>query len=132
MEIKDTRWKQRFKNFEKAYNVLKRTITIKNPSEAERGGIIQYYETTFELSWKLMKDYLEELGFQPKSPRESIKTALTAEIITDGYTWIDALDDRNLNAHVYDELIALKVIASIKNNYFPAITNFYKYIKDKT
>jgi len=53
---KDIRWRQRFENFEKAYKLIERTIQIKNPSEAEKGGIIHFYEMAFELSWKMLKD----------------------------------------------------------------------------
>ena len=50
---KDIRWKQRFQNYEKAFLLIKRTLEIQNPSEAEKGGIIQFYEMAFELAWKL-------------------------------------------------------------------------------
>ena len=52
MTNKSTRWQQRFENFEKAYKLLERTLQIKNPSEAEKGGLIQFYEVAFELAWK--------------------------------------------------------------------------------
>ena len=54
-DLKEIRWKQRYNNFEKSFNLLDRSLKIQNPTEAERGGIIQFYETTFELSWKLMR-----------------------------------------------------------------------------
>ncbi len=56
MNNKEIRWKQRFINFEKAFMLLERTLKIKTPSEAEKGGIIQFYEVAFEISWKLIKD----------------------------------------------------------------------------
>jgi hypothetical protein len=40
---KEIRWKQRFVNFEKAFQTLERTVAIENPSEAERGGLIQFF-----------------------------------------------------------------------------------------
>ena len=55
---KEIRWKQRFVNFEKTFLLLERTVKIGELSEAERGGLIQFYEVSFELSWKTMKDYL--------------------------------------------------------------------------
>jgi nucleotidyltransferase substrate binding protein (TIGR01987 family) len=122
---KDIRWKQRFQNFEKAFLLLKRTLDIKNPSEAEKGGLIQFYEMAFELAWKLMKDYLEELGFTVISPREAIKQAFQSGIIEDGQGWIDALDDRNLTTHTYDESTAEKVVATIRTSYFPMLRQLY-------
>lgn len=47
---KEIRWKQRFENFDKSFQVLERTIAIENPSEAERGGLIQFFEVSFELA----------------------------------------------------------------------------------
>ncbi len=47
---KDIRWKQRFQNFEKSYLFLRKILDTKKPSEAERGGLIQFYEISFELA----------------------------------------------------------------------------------
>ncbi len=130
-EKKDIRWKQRFANFERAILLLKRTLQIETPSEAERGGIIQFYEMSFELAWKLMKDYLEAEGFAVKSPRQAIKQAFQVELLNSGQVWIDALGDRNLTAHTYNEKIALAVIKQIRNRYYPALDQFYAVMKAK-
>jgi nucleotidyltransferase substrate binding protein (TIGR01987 family) len=122
---KDIRWKQRFQNFEKAFLLLERTLQIKNPSEAEKGGLIQFYEMAFELAWKLMKDYLDEVGFTVNSPREAIKQAFQSGIIEDGQGWIDALEDRNLTTHTYDEATAEKVVSTIRVSYYPMLRQLY-------
>ncbi len=122
---KDIRWKQRFQNFEKAFMLLERTLKINNPSEAEKGGLIQFYEMSFELAWKLMKDYLEELGFTVNSPREAVKQAFQSGIIEDGQGWIDALEDRNLTTHTYDESTAEKVVSTIRSSYFPMLQQLH-------
>ena len=75
MSPKDIRWRQRFTNFEKAVGALERTIQIDPLSEAERGGLIQFFEVAFELAWKTMKDYLEADGFDVRSPRDTLKQA---------------------------------------------------------
>ena len=128
---KEIRWKQRFVNFEKSFRLLERTIQIKNPSEAEKGGLIQFYEMSFELSWKLMKDYLESEGFIIKSPRDTIKQAFQAEIISEGETWIRALDDRNLTTHIYDEKTIELIIDNIRDKYFKLIEELYDLFKIK-
>lgn len=130
-EKKDIRWKQRLQNFEKAFLLLERTLKIKNPSEAERGGLIQFYEMAFELGWKLMKDYLEEEGFTVNSPREAIKQAFQSGVIDAGQQWIDALEDRNLTTHTYDESTAEKVVATIRTSYFPVLKHLYTVMKKK-
>jgi len=128
---KDIRWKQRFQNFERSYRLLEDTLRIKTPSEAERAGLIQFFEMTFELGWKLMKDYLEEQGFTINSPKEAIKQAFRSEIIADGHGWIDALNDRNLTTHTYQEETAVNVEKKIRKDYFPLLQILYEQFKGK-
>jgi nucleotidyltransferase substrate binding protein (TIGR01987 family) len=124
-QLKDIRWKQRFVNFEKSYNLLDKYINQPIKTELERVGIIQFFETSFELSWKLMKDYLEAQEFSVKSPRETIKQAYQIGLIKDGHIWIDALSDRNLTVHTYDEALAKKMVQDIMNIYFPKLKELY-------
>ncbi|MES2614593.1 MAG: nucleotidyltransferase substrate binding protein [Bdellovibrionota bacterium] len=76
------RWKQRFENFERAYNVLCRLFNQyqKNKQdEAIQMALVQAFEFTYELSWHSMKDYLENEGFQDvKSPKQTVRTAFQA------------------------------------------------------
>ncbi len=131
MSKKEVRWRQRFDNFENAYNLLEEHIDIANPNDLERAGIIQFFEMAFELAWKVMKDYLEAEGFQIKSPKEAIKQAFQAELVEDGQVWMDALEDRNLTVHTYDEETAIEITERIKESYFPALRQFYEKLKDK-
>lgn len=131
MNSKEIRWKQRFINFEKAFLLLERTLQIKKPSEAERGGIIQFYEMSFELSWKLMKDFLEAQGHLTKSPRDTIKLAFQVEMVTAGDIWMDALEDRNLTSHTYDEKTATLVINNIQHKYYPVLRDLYIFFKEQ-
>ena len=128
----NNRWKLRFVNFEKAFKLLEKSIQIEKPSETERAGIIQFFEMTFELSWKLLKDYLEAEGYSIKSPRQAIKQAVQSEIITDGHQWMQALDDKNLTVHTYDEDTAKEVEEKISSIYFPIIDILYTNFKNKT
>ena len=128
---KEVRWKQGFMNFEKSFKLLERTIAIKNPSEAEKGGIIQFYEVCFELSWKLLKDYLESEGYIVKSPKQSIKQAFQIGVIEDGELWISALEDRNLTSHTYDEDTIELIIYKINNEYFTLLELLYLNFKEK-
>ena len=129
--MKEIRWKYRFDNFSKSFEALKRSLEIENPSEVERGGVIQFYEMTFELAWKTIKDYLQEEGFEVKSPRAAIKQGIQIGLLENGHDWMDALEDRNLTAHIYDEETAVKVYQSIKNIYFPVLNRFYEKLKNK-
>jgi len=127
LERKDIRWRQRFQNFQSAFRLLEEAIAIDGPSEVERAGLIQFFEMTFELSWKLLKDYMEEKGFTVKTPRQVIKQAFQSEFITDGHVWIDALADRNLTVHIYQEETARKVEQKIRQKYFPILRDLNKF-----
>ncbi len=128
-EIKDIRWIQRFQNFEKAFKLLGQSINIDNPSEVERAGLIQFFEMSFELAWKLLKDYLEEEGFIIKSPRAAIKQAFQSGIIENGHAWMDALKDRNLTVQTYEEKIAIEVDNKIRDSYYPVLAKLYDDFK---
>lgn len=125
----DIRWKQRFFNYERAYKLLERTLLIADPSEAERGGLIQFYETAFELAWKTLKDYLTEQGFNVTTPREAIKQGFQAEIIEDGHLWLQALTDHNLTVYTYDENKAKEVENSIREHYNGLLKQLYDRLK---
>lgn len=115
----DVRWKQRFSNFERSLRFLGDALEIENPDFIQKAGLIQFFEMTFELSWKVMKDYLQEQGFSElRFPRETIKTAFETELVANGHTWLEALKNRNLTAHTYDEEAADKVVALIRNSYY--------------
>jgi len=128
----DIRWKQRFGHYKKAFALLEQTMTIEAPSDAERAGLIQFFEMSFELAWKVLKDYLEEEGFSNVvSPRETVKQAYQAGLIKDGHIWIEALRDRNLTVHTYEEKIAIAVEQKIRDLYFPVLAELHRNFCEK-
>lgn len=129
--LKDIRWKQRFENFEKAYKLLRKYSNQEIKTELERAGIIQFFEMSFELAWKVLKDYLEAEEYAVKSPRETVKKAFQIGLIDNGHVWIDALADRNLTTHTYDEELANKMTEEIVNIYLPELDKIYiKLLKE--
>ena len=120
-ELKEIRWKQRFENFNKSYTLLDKYSKKEDLSELEQAGIIQFFEMTFELGWKVLKDYLESEGYIVKSPRETIKQAFQIGLINDGYIWMEALTVMNLTTHTYDENLVNKLISDIIKIYFPEL-----------
>ena len=127
----DIRWVQRFQNYQRAYQLLQSALEIKNPSQVERAGIIQFFEMSFELAWKLLKDYLDDEGFSTRSPRETIKQAFQMQLIIDGHQWLYALNDRNLTVHTYDEDKAIQIENKIRAQYFPLLEQLYEQSKNK-
>lgn len=131
MDDQDIRWQQRFNHFEKAFLLLQNAVTIESPSIVERAGLIQFFEMAFELAWELLKDFADAEGFTVKSPRDAIKQAFEAGIISRGHDWIDALEDRNLTTHTYNEETAVAVEQKIKAKYFPLLDQLHQEFSAK-
>lgn len=126
MEGKDIRWRQRFENFEKSYQLLEKYSHQDIMTDLEKAGMIQLFEMTFELAWKVIKDYLEAQGFSIKSPREAIKQGFQIELLDNGHIWMDALENRNLTTHTYDESLTNKILIKIIEEYLPQIEKLYE------
>ena len=129
--LKEIRWKQRFENFDKSYKLLKKYSNQPITTELERAGIIQFFEMTFELAWKVLKDYLESEGYMVKSPRETVKQAFQIGLIDNGYVWIDALSNINLTTHTYDEELAEKMTKEILLAYLPELDNMHNRLSEE-
>lgn len=131
MNTHDIRWRQRFDQFDKSFALLESAMTIEKMTIIERAGLIQFFEMAFEQSWKLLKDYQEAEGFTIASPRQAIKQAYQSGIIADGHAWINALEDRNLTTHTYNEQTADIVEQKIRNAYFPLLKSLHTVFRDK-
>lgn len=127
---KEIRWRQRFENFDKAFQQLTFAINLFDSlSILEKEGLIQRFEYTFELAWKTIKDYLEANDVNVRFPREVIKEGFHFEVIDDGDVWMDMLEKRNLLAHTYDEERFNFVTLKIKTEYYSAVAQVYNYFK---
>ena len=122
----DVRWKQRFQNYRRAFNLLREALEEKEITEysaLEQEGIIQRFEYTFELGWKTFKDYLDFCGAAPAeaTPRRVIKecaaTGIFAEAGIDGEVYMEMMLARNALSHVYDFKRFAEIIAKVKDNY---------------
>jgi len=129
--MQDIRWKQRYQNFSKAFKQLTEVVAKESLNKFEQAGMIQIFEFTFELAWKVLKDKLNYEGFNLQVPREVLKQAFQSNYIKDGSTWIDALDKRNLMSHTYDENRSNEAISLIKNKYFIVLQELYLFLQDE-
>lgn len=95
-------------------------------------GVIQRFEFTFELSWKLMKIYLEYMGIDElNNPRAVIREAFANGLIDDGEQWIDMMVDRNKPSHLYDEEEVRFIYEKIKIRHNPILLRFTDEIEYK-
>ena len=107
-------------------------MAIEKMTVLERAGLIQFFEMAFEQGWKLLKDYQEAEGFTFASPRQAIKQAFQSGLVTEGHDWVNALEDRNLTTHTYNEQTASLVEQKIRNAYFPLLKSLHAVFRDKT
>ena len=103
-------------------------------SDLEKEGLIQRFEYSYELAWKTMKDYLEEHGtnINPVTPRNVIKEAFSANIITDGQVWVDMLLHRNLLSHTYDFSKFQEVLDAVVKRYLAVQEQVARMVSDET
>ena len=126
----EVRWKYRFRNFSRAYTLLRETLEteVKGLSPLEREGVIHRFEYTFELAWNTLKDRLEYDGvvLDTVAPRHVIRAAFRARLIDDGDAWIDMLTDRNLMAHTYDAARFEAVARNVRRRYLAILGGLYE------
>jgi len=122
-------WKERFANYEKAFEQLSSAIEQDSYSALETAGLIKTFEFTFELAWKTLKGYMEAEGFIVPSPRRVIKQAFQEGFIDNGSIWLDALEKRNIMSHTYNEERSQEAINLIKNKYFFIMRDLYFFLK---
>lgn len=66
-------------------------------------GLIQRFEFTQELAWKVIKDYLAYQGITDIiGSRDAFRHGLQEGLITDA-RWMNSINDRNITSHAYDE-----------------------------
>ena len=99
----EPRWILRFTNFAAALARLEEALAEKQVTMLEKDGTIKRFEFTFELAWKLLKDILEEAGYDVTSPKDVIKKAAEVGLIQNADSWLSIIDSRNITAHEYDE-----------------------------
>lgn len=83
--------------------------------------IVQRFELSFELAWKVLKHLLEDRGVLVSNPREVLLHAFTSQLIEEEDAWLKMLRDRNLTVHTYDEHLAKQIIARIESVYVPLL-----------
>ena len=129
----DIRWIQRFNNYEKAFLRLKEAVSQKQLNELERNGLVQRFEFTIDLSWKVMKDFLEYKGFDFKpSPRDTFRQAFESGYIDYAQALIDGLDIRNELSHDYSEEKFIKAEKTLKEEIFPALEKLYHFFETES
>lgn len=129
------RWIYRFDNYKRAFGLLREaieTMDTRDLTQLEKEGVIQRFEYTWELAWKVLKDYLEYEGvsLDTITPASVIRAAFEAKIIAHGERWMQALDARNKMSHVYDMKTFDDTIRDIQKTYLALLDDLHVSMLD--
>lgn len=128
--MKKGRLFEKLEDFKRASTRLDVATKLQIDDDIIYDGVIQRFEFTFELSWKLMKMFLEYAGISEiKSPRAAIREAFSYGLIEDGEQWIDMMVDRNKTSHLYDEKEAKLIYQRVISIYNELLSQLVKTLE---
>lgn len=128
MENQDSRWKLRFEHYSKALKLLNNAVAMdfEKMDDLQKEGFVQRFEFTHELSWKLMKDYLNYQGnFEINGSRDAIREAFKVGLIQDGEVWMEMIKSRNLSSHTYEEATLRQILENVSQKYILEFNLFF-------
>jgi nucleotidyltransferase substrate binding protein (TIGR01987 family) len=95
-----------FKAVDKAIANLREATQQTPRNDLERDGVIQRFEYSFELVWKISKRVLASMGIQSLSPKSVIRDLAAQGLIANPELWFTFLQARNYTSHTYNESAA--------------------------
>lgn len=131
----DIRWQQRFQNFELALAQLTSAVALhkeRGLSDLEQQGLIQAFEYTHELAWKVIKDFLEYQGESNIiGSRDAFRKAYNVGLITDAESWMESIVSRNRSSHTYNRATAIALVAVISTTYHMLFAGLQKTLSSR-
>jgi len=128
----DIRWRQRFENYNKAFQQLYLAVQQDKYNDLEAEGVIQRFEYCFELAWKTLQDLLEYKGYSGVlGARPVLEQSFQDGYIADGEEWLRMLKNRNLSTHTYNKKIAEELVKTIKDIYFELFEKLLNRLKEE-
>lgn len=136
--MEDIRWQQRFSNYRKALKRLLENIEyVKDDEDIDwitdeedvidlllatpdivKQGLIQSFEFTHELAWKVMKDYGEFQGnTEIKGSRDAVLYAAQVNLISNAHIWMEMMKSRHSTSHTYNEDTANEIAKYVLSDY---------------
>lgn len=123
----DAKFDRRFQSFCNSRDALAEARERDLTDSFVLSGTSARFSITFDLSWKVMKDILVQYyaitGFVTGSPRDVLREAFKANLISDD-AWMDMFKVRNELAHDYDSEIVKTHCNTIVKEY---IDLFYEF-----
>jgi nucleotidyltransferase substrate binding protein (TIGR01987 family) len=116
------RWRYRLTNLSRALALLQEALVLAQTRELsalENDGMIQRFEYTWDLSWKVLRDVLEDQGIpiEVVSPRAVLRTAFEAGLISRSEDWQRSIGLRNRLAHMENQALFDQACNEIRSVY---------------
>jgi len=123
---------KRFLNdFEKAFKNLK-IAAEQSVDDLDIDGAIKRFELCYELSWKLIKEYLGDKGIVSHNPRDTFKNAFVNKLIDNEEIWLKMIEDRNYLVHTYTFEESRNIFERIKDSYVVSFGYLLETIKQES
>lgn len=108
-------------NLERALGELEDYAAIPVVNRRDKAGLIQAFEFTFELFWKLFQKLAPDAGLEAASPREALIAGVKLHLIAteESGSWAQMLRDRNLSSHTYNAALADEIVQRLLADYLP-------------
>ena len=125
------KYNRNLKSFEKALIQLGDALE-ESESPIVRDACLQRFEFSYELLWKTLKIFLEEIhGVRAVSPRQVFKEAFALSIIDEELTFVEMIESRNTLSHTYNEEQAAKIYVKCAD-YLKAMKNVLAQLNKQT
>ena len=103
------KYNRNLKSLEKAFLQLSDALE-QSESPIVRDACLQRFEFCYELLWKTLKVFLEDIhGVRAVSPRQVFKEAFALSLIEKEQIFIEMIESRNTLSHTYNEGQAMKI-----------------------
>ena len=122
-----TKFEALFQEFKEALSRFEEALN-QEKTEFIRDSAIKRFELVFDLSWKVIKVWLEEEGVSCTSPLGCFKEAYHQGIIEFEEIWVDMVKTRNKTVHTYNLELAEEIYTCLPNtlNAFKKLLSFYE------
>ena len=120
-------------NFEKALNKLHEFTDEPVITDRDRAGVIQGFEFTFEISWRIFQKIAKYEHMEIGGPKTSLKQAFTMDLIENEYEelWLKMLEDRNIMSHTYREEMSREVAQRVQGDVRCAFDRLLEKLKSR-
>ena len=117
------RWPQRLQSFHDAFCELDEAVRLSHErglSKLEALGLVHVFECTYELAWKVVKDFYQHQGESDiQGGRDAIQIGFEKGLIEDGNAWFEIIKSRTLTSNAYKPETARLIADQIVTIYHP-------------